>query len=159
MVKFGKFLKSVQHSKWVLHYFNYKLVKDTLKPEDSNPRSIARKFCYHMDQEMDKVTQFVWTASIELKTTLAGLSAQLPAQVETLVQGSEAGRAREYLQSVLVLTKEARDLTLFLDVNLVAIHKVLKKLNKKTGSAWAHEYVQSKATTDVARLWDLSVRG
>jgi len=159
MVKFGKFLKSVKQTKWGKQYFNYKALKDLLKdpgdPEDS--QTVTIRFFSQMDQELNKVLNFVWPTTIDLKTSLAGLSSQLPAQIETLVTGSDIDSANEYAKRVLVHAKDARELVLFMDVNLIAIHKVMKKFNKKMKSQAAHEYVQAKCGSELEKLWDLSV--
>ena len=136
MVKFGKFLKSVKQTKWGKQYFNYKALKDLTKDSSVEPgenQQATIKFFGQMDQELNKVLNFVWPATIDLKTSLAGLSSQLPAQIETMVQGDSLDSANEYAKQVLVHAKEAREIVLFLDVNLVAIHKVMKKFDKKDG--------------------------
>lgn len=160
MVKFGKFLKSVKQSKWGKQYFNYKALKDLVKNhgEPAETQAVTVRFFSQMDQELNKVLNFVWPATVDLKTSLAGLSSQLPAQIETLVSGSDIDSANEYAKQVLVHAKDTRELVLFLDVNLIAIHKVMKKFNKKLKSRAAHEYVQAKCGSELEKLWDLSVR-
>ena len=158
MVKFGKVLAASKQAKWRKHYFNYKALKDLLKPGPPDTRlSLTLLFFASMDEELNKVLAVVWPTAIDIKTSLAGLSAQLPAQIETLVQGRSLDSANEYARQVLVRAKETRELILFLDVNLMAIHKVMKKFTKKIQAKSAYDYLSAKCGSESARLWDFSV--
>lgn len=158
MVKFGKVLAVSKQAKWRKHYFNYKALKDLLKPGPPETRlSLTLLFFASMDEELNKVLAVVWPAAIDIKTSLAGLSAQLPAQIETLVQGRSLDSANEYARQVLVRAKEARELLLFLDINLMAIHKVMKKFTKKMQSKSAYDYLRAKCGSELAKLWDFCV--
>lgn len=156
MVKFGKFLKSVRRAKWNGHYFNYKLFRTLLRAVTVD-QDIQRKFFHHFDHEVQKIAQFSWSTAMESKTALARLSAQLPAPIETLVLASSVNTASQYAYQVVALAKEVRELAMFMDINLVALHKVLKKYNKKSKALAAHEYVQvrrAQADSSFNKLWD-----
>ena len=156
MVKFGKFLKSVRRAKWSGHYFNYKLFRTLLRAVTVD-QEVQRKFFHHFDNEVHKIANFSWSTAIESKTALARLSSQLPAPIETLVLSLTVNTACQYAYQVVALAKEVRELAMFMDINLVALHKVLKKYNKKSKSLAAHEYVQARrAQTDSLfnKLWD-----
>ena len=156
MVKFGKFLKSVRRAKWVGHYFNYKLFRALLRAVTVD-QEIQRKFFHHFDNEVEKIAQFTWSTAIESKTALARLSAQLPESLESLILSQSPNTATQYAYQVVALAKEARELAMFMDINLVALHKVLKKYNKKSRSLAAHEYVQvrrSQPDSPFNKLWD-----
>lgn len=156
MVKFGKFLKSVRRAKWAGRYFNYKLFRTLLRAVTVD-QEIQRKFFHHFDNEVEKIAQFSWSTAIESKTALARLSSQLPESIEALVLSPSLKTATQYAYQVVALAKEVRELAMYMDINLVALHKVLKKYNKKSNSWAAHEYVQvRRAQSDSAfnKLWD-----
>ena len=156
MVKFGKFLKSVRRTKWSGHYFNYKLFRILLRAVTVD-QDIQRKFFHHFDHEVQKIAQFSWSTAMESKSALARLSAQLPAPIEALVLSPSINTASQYAYQVVALAKEVRELAMFMDINLVALHKVLKKYNKKSKALAAHEYVQvrrAQADSPFNKLWD-----
>ena len=156
MVKFGKFLKSVRRSKWTGHYFNYKLFRTLLRAVTMD-QEIQRKFFHHFDNEVEKIAQFAWSNAIESKTALARLSSQLTAPIESLVLSPSLNTATQYAYQVVVLAREVRELAMYMDINLVALHKVLKKYNKKSNSLTSHEYVQTRraqADSSFSKLWD-----
>lgn len=159
MVKFGKFFKSAKRPKWSGHYFNYKLFRTLLRAVTVD-QEIQQKFFHHFDNEVEKIAQFLWSTAIESKTTLAKMSSQLAAPVENLLANGDLRSVTAYAYHVVSLAKEMRELALFMDVNLVALHKVLKKYNKKSSSLTSHEYVQvrrAQADSHFNKLWDTQV--
>ena len=156
MVKFGKFLKSVKRPKWSGHYFNYKLFRTLLRAVTVD-QEIQSKFFHHFDNEVEKIAQFLWSTAIESKTALARLSSQLVIPVETMLISGDLRAVTMYAYQVVTLAKEVRELAMFMDVNLVALHKVLKKYNKKSSSLTANEYVQVRRTqvdSQFNKLWN-----
>lgn len=138
MVKFGRYLQTVERQDWVQYYLEYDKFKKMVKCRTDCPQAMISPFIDAMDLETAKIAQFYtnlcWDLT-EATITLEKLTFS-KSHVDRLEIASGFGTICKRISAILE----------FSELNLLGICKALKKMQKHVPSPTplAYDYLDSR---------------
>ncbi|ERS96658.1 uncharacterized protein SPSK_01103 [Sporothrix schenckii 1099-18] len=155
-MKFGRQFESESVPEWSLHNIDYNTLKDFIKVHTTRHQASAitipgqtdtalqrfeSEFYDELCRQHDRVGLFVATKADEINRRLQHLSDQihrLLLRSTTAARGTTALKRQrrfvKYERATLALQDETKDLSRFVNAQVVAFRKILKKYKKWTGS-------------------------
>ncbi|CAK7226881.1 hypothetical protein SCUCBS95973_006348 [Sporothrix curviconia] len=155
-MKFGRQLETESVPEWSLHNIDYNALKEYIKVHTTRDQASAitipgqkdtalqrfeTEFYEELCRQHDRVGLFVATKADEINRRLQHLSDQihrLLLRSTTSARGASAlkrqRRYAKYERATLQLQDEVKDLSRFVNAQVVAFRKILKKYKKWTGS-------------------------
>lgn len=158
-MKFGHTLLSHQVPEWQQYYIDYKGLKKIIKSvhlreleikkdgteidifNDSQIKLDLARFFFHLDSNIEIVDDFYTKKYIDYEKRLKKVTAVFPKYA------TDVGSLEEYddlLDILLELRSCFRNLKWFAELNRRGFVKILKKLDKKTGTKKQESYLRSK---------------
>ncbi|TID14923.1 hypothetical protein CANINC_004594 [Pichia inconspicua] len=158
-MKFGHTLLSHQIPEWQQHYINYKLLKKIVKSihlreaeirnttpnadvfSDSQIKLDLARFFFHLDEDVDKVDDFYSRKYVDYEKRLKKIIGVFPKSASDIHDIAEYD---DLFDILLELRNCFRNLKWYAELNRRGFVKILKKLDKKTGTKKKHSYLESK---------------
>lgn len=143
-MKFGHTLVAQQVPEWQGRYLDYKQLKQIIKrltraENAENAKTIQAMFLYTLDENVSKVDTFYATKLLNYEARLLKITNGLPDF------NSISNQECDDITQVLVeLRSSIRHLKWFAELNKRGVYKIMKKLDKKTGSSLQKSYVDTK---------------
>lgn len=138
MVKFGKYLQTVQRLDWVQYYLDYGKFKKMIKYKTDCPQAMISPFIDAMDLETAKITQFYISLCLDLTESVLTL--------EKLTFSNVHIDRLEIASGFRRICKKFSAILEFSELNLLGICKALKKMQKHVPSPTplAYDYLDSR---------------
>lgn len=158
-MKFGHTLLSHQVPEWQQHYIDYKLLKKIVKSihnreaeirledrdadvfADSQIKADLARFFFHIDSNVEKVDEFYTKKYLDYERRLKKLIAVFP---KTSSDINDMEEYDDLVDILLELRNCFRNLKWYAELNRRGFVKILKKLDKKTGTKKQESYLRSK---------------
>lgn len=158
-MKFGHTLQTHQVPEWQQYYINYKLLKKIIKSihnreddirsenseldvfNDSQIKVELAQFFYHLDSDIEIIDTFYTKKYLEYERRLKKITTVFSQN------SSELDDLEEYddlLDILLELRNCFRTLKWYSELNRRGFYKILKKLDKKTGTRMRDVYLRTK---------------
>lgn len=148
-MKFGHTLLAHQVPEWQVHYMDYKKLKQIIKKinqlqslgaEEEQIKTEQAFFLFKLDENVSKVDSFYCRKFIDYEARMKKITSAIPINVASINEEEE----EDILQAVLELRNSVRNLKWFAELNKRGFIKILKKLDKKTGSQTQEVYLNAK---------------
>ncbi|XP_056693532.1 SPX domain-containing membrane protein At4g22990 isoform X1 [Spinacia oleracea] len=155
MVAFGKRLKQTQIEEWQGYYINYKILKKKVNQYTRQIENgsgdhllVLKDFSIMLDNQLEKIVLFMLEQQGLLAKRLSALREQ---QDTSFQQGSilDVSEVREAYQSV---GQDLLRLLFFVEMNAIALRKILKKFDKRLGYGFTNYYVKTRANHPYSQL-------
>jgi len=137
MVKFGRYLQTVQRLDWVQYYLDYGKFKKMIKQRSDSPQAMISPFIDAMDLETAKIAQFYTNLCWDLtEATITLEKLTLSKMNDRMEIASGFGKICKRISAILE----------FSEMNLLGICKALKKMQKHVPSPTpiAYDYLDSR---------------
>lgn len=155
MVTFGKTLRQKQIQEWQGYYVDYKLLKRKVKQyveqievSAENQENVLKDFSRILDKQIEKTVLFLLEQQGELARRLSGLGEQH----DGLIQQADGIKASELLEAYRNVANDLLRLLFFVEMNAIALRKILKKFDKRFGYQFADYYVKTRASHPYSQL-------
>lgn len=158
-MKFGHTLLSHQVPEWRQYYIEYKSLKKIVKAihnkeielrnenpdidvfNDSEIKVNLARFFFHLDSDAEKIDEFYTKKYLDYERRLKKIIAVFPRKSEDIDDLEEYD---DLVDILLELRNCFRNLKWYAELNKRGFVKILKKLDKKTGTKKQESYLQSK---------------
>lgn len=158
-MKFGHTLLSHQVPEWHQFYIDYKLLKKIVKSintreielrnedrnidvfSDSQIKVNLARFFFHLDSDSEKVDEFYTKKYLDYERRLKKLIAVFPKDASEI---NDLDEYDDLVDILLELRNCFRNLKWYAELNRRGFVKILKKLDKKTGTKKQESYLKSK---------------
>ena len=158
-MKFGHTLLSHQVPEWQQHYIDYKILKKIIKCihvreaelradddgadvfTDSQVKVDLARFFFHLDSNVEKVDEFYTKKYLDYEKRLKKIIAVFPRHTKDISSYEEYD---DLVDILLELRNCFRNLKWYAELNRRGFVKILKKLDKKTGTKKQEAYLSSK---------------
>lgn len=159
-MKFGKTFARLQIGDWARHYLHYKSLKQRIRnirgqlKENEEIQNSVTEFVYTLDRELEKINSFYLYKKAEIDRRLSIYTERYRRPSSISTSGfldeeppellSDIENNRQLLYALLQVREEAGHLERFAEQNRLAVHKILKKFDKKLGQNIRETYLRSK---------------
>lgn len=151
-MKFGKTIAQHQVPQWHQHYVNYKDLKKQIKTvvelsrgddglDSAGARTQLAAFFFALDRNLEQVDDFFNKQYAEYERRLKKLVGIMANMTDSLDDEEEV---QELLGVLIELRTNLRNLKWFGELNKRGFVKILKKLDKKTGTSQQTAYLNSR---------------
>ncbi|KAG0679778.1 Glycerophosphocholine phosphodiesterase [Pichia californica] len=158
-MKFGHTLLSHQVPEWQQNYIDYKLLKKIVKSinareselrfhdkdvdvfSDSEIKVDLARFFFHIDSDAEKVDEFYTKKYLDYERRLKKLIVVFPKNSKDI---DDLDEYDDLVDILLELRNCFRNLKWYAELNRRGFVKILKKLDKKTGTKKQESYLQKK---------------
>lgn len=153
MVKFGKHFRQSQVPEWLAHYIDYKALKKYIRGKAyidyvSNPKQdhsplkeIMKAFSTLLDAELKKVYIFFVQTERELYVQI---NSHL--HIRSSYSIFKSSRINSELNELNLIAYVTLNLLNYIEINMTALNKILKKFNKKINQSgdFSSQYIKEK---------------
>lgn len=148
-MKFGHTLLAHQVPEWQAHYMDYKKLKQIIKKiniqqsegaDDELVKADQAFFLYKLDENVNKVDSFYCKKFIDYEARMKRITSVIPINISSINEEE----VEDIISVILELRNSIRNLKWFAELNKRGFVKMLKKLDKKTGTEIQEIYLKSK---------------
>lgn len=155
MVAFGKKLIATQIQEWQGYYINYKLLKKKvnqytrqIENGTENRPIVLKDFSIMLDNQLEKIVMFI----LEQQGLLAKRLSDLRDQQDTAFQKGGIVDMSGIREAYRAVGRDLLRLLFFVEMNAIALRKILKKFDKRFGYRFTNYYVKTRANHPYSQL-------
>lgn len=148
-MKFGHTLLAHQVPEWQAHYMDYKKLKQIIKKinleqleggDEEVIKTDQAFFLFKLDENVSRVDSFYCKKFIDYESRMKKVMSVIPMDVSSISEDE----VDDIISVILELRNSSRNLKWFAELNKRGFVKILKKLDKKTGTEIQQDYLNSK---------------